>query len=72
MFRMFALFGQSAVSCQNHGGNGYAAIAQWDAAAGEWGLITDFMQSDQEVIAPLIAEDSAAFASEAAIEPGCM
>ncbi|MGH1370120.1 MAG: ABC transporter substrate-binding protein [Maritimibacter sp.] len=59
------------VSCQNHGGDGYAAVAQWDAAAGQWGLITDYMQSDQEVLAPLVAEDSAAFAAEAGITPGC-
>ncbi|WP_238364865.1 ABC transporter substrate-binding protein [Mesobacterium pallidum] len=60
------------VSCENHGGNGFAAVAQWDAASGEWSLITDYMQSDQEVLAPLVEEDSTAFANEAGIEPGCM
>ena len=59
------------VSCQNHGGDGYAAVAQWDAAAGEWNLITDFVQSDQEVLAPLIEEDSAAFAAENNITGNC-
>ena len=59
------------VSCENHGGNGYAAITQWDASAKEWNLITDFMQSDQEVIQPLIEEDAKAYAAENNIEPQC-
>ncbi|MCO6383830.1 MAG: ABC transporter substrate-binding protein [Vannielia sp.] len=59
------------VSCENHGGDGYGAVAQWDAAAGEWSLITDYYQSDQEILAPLIEEDSAAYAAEAGVEPAC-
>ncbi|MAM63636.1 ABC transporter substrate-binding protein [Maritimibacter sp. UBA3975] len=60
------------VSCQNHGGEGYAAVAQWDANAESWSLITDYMQSDQDVLQPLIDEDSSAYAAEAGIEAGCM
>ncbi|MBV7407888.1 ABC transporter substrate-binding protein [Maritimibacter sp. DP1N21-5] len=60
------------VTCQNHGGNGYAAVAQWDAAAGSWSLITDYMQADLDVIDPLVAEDSAAYAAESGTTPGCM
>ncbi|MBZ0122262.1 MAG: ABC transporter substrate-binding protein [Roseovarius sp.] len=59
------------VTCENHGGDGYGAVAQWDAAAGEFKLITDYYQSDQDVIMPLVEEDSAAFAAENGIEPGC-
>jgi len=59
------------VTCGNHGGNGYGAVAQWDAAAGEWNMITDYFQSDQEVLAPLIEADSMAYADENDIEPGC-
>ncbi len=59
------------VTCENHGGNGFAAVSQWDAAAGEFKLITDYMQSDQEVLAPLIEEDSMAYAKQNGIEPGC-
>ncbi|MEL6648649.1 MAG: ABC transporter substrate-binding protein [Pseudomonadota bacterium] len=59
------------VSCENHGGNGFGAVSQWDAAAGEFKLITEYYQSDQEIIAPLVAEDSAAFAAESGITPGC-
>jgi branched-chain amino acid transport system substrate-binding protein len=59
------------VSCENHGGNGYGAVSQWDAEAGEFTLITDYYQSDQEIISKLVAEDSAQFAEENGIEPGC-
>lgn len=65
-------FGPSfKVTCENHGGDGYVAVAQWDAGAGEWGLVSDFIQSDQDVLGPLIAEDSAAYAAENNITPGC-
>ncbi|HAR81843.1 MAG TPA: ABC transporter permease, partial [Sulfitobacter pontiacus] len=59
------------VSCENHGGNGFGAVAQWDAAADSWSLITDYIQSDQDVLAPLITEDAQAFAAESGIEPSC-
>ncbi len=59
------------VSCENHGGNGFAAIGQWDAKAHEWKLITDYMQSDQDVVQPLIEADSMAFGKENNITPGC-
>ena len=60
-----------SVSCENHGGNGFGAVSQWDAEAGEFALITDYYQSDQEIISKLVAEDSAQFAEENGIEPGC-
>lgn len=59
------------VTCANHGGNGFGAVSQWDAEAGEFTLITDYYQSDQEIIQPLVEEDSAAFAEENGIEAGC-
>ncbi len=65
-------FGPSfSVSCENHGGPGLGAVQQWDATAQKWSLITDFGPSDMEVIGALIAEDSAAFAAENNITPGC-
>ena len=60
-----------AVSCQNHGGDGLAAVAQWNAAEQKWGLISDFFPADAEVVDALIAADSAAFAAENNITPGC-
>ncbi len=63
-------FGPSfKVSCANHGGPGTGAIQQWDAAAKEWKLISDFGPSDMEVIQPLIDEDSMAYAKENNITP---
>jgi len=59
------------VSCQEHGGNGFVGVAQWDATAGKWNVISDYAQSDQEVLGALVAEDSAAYAAENNITPGC-
>jgi len=65
-------FGPSfKVTCQNHGGDGLVAVAQWDANAGSWNMISDYKQSDQSVVATLIAEDSAAYAAENNITPNC-
>jgi len=57
------------VTCADHGPPGLAAIQQWDASAGEWTLITDFIAADRDVVDPLIAEDSRAYAEENGIEP---
>ena len=59
------------VSCENHGGNGLGAVAQWNAGTGKWSLITDYVQSDQDVLTPLIVEDSAAYANENSLVEGC-
>ena len=65
-------FGPSfKVSCENHGGPGTGAVAQWDAMAKKWNMISDFGPSDMETIQPLIDEDSAAYAAENNIQPGC-
>ncbi|APX13422.1 ABC transporter substrate-binding protein [Tateyamaria omphalii] len=65
-------FGPSfSVSCENHGGPGLIGMTQWDASAGTWSLISDFSETDMEVIQPLIDEDSASYASENNIEAGC-
>ena len=60
-----------AVSCENHGGPGLGMVQQWDASAQTWSLITDFIGSDKDVINPLIAEDSMAFAAENNIAERC-
>ena len=63
-------FGPSfKVSCANHGGPGRGAVAQWDASAKSWSLITDFGDSDTEVINALVEEDSMAYAKENNITP---
>ncbi|MBC7155934.1 MAG: ABC transporter substrate-binding protein [Rhodobacteraceae bacterium] len=58
-------------SCANHGGDGYALVQQWDADTQTWSLITDWIQSDREVVEALVAEDSAAYAAENNITPRC-
>ncbi len=60
------------LSCDNHGGSGMARMQQWDAEAKKWNLITEFTEPDQDILTPLITEDSEAFAKEAGITPrGC-
>ncbi|MDO5620936.1 MAG: ABC transporter substrate-binding protein [Paracoccus sp. (in: a-proteobacteria)] len=58
-----------AITCANHGGSGMARMQQWDAAAGKWNLITEFTGPDEEVLDPLIKQDSEAYAKEAGITP---
>ncbi len=57
------------ISCTNHTGPGVVAIQQWDANKQKWSFVTDFYTSDREVIDPLIAADSAAYAKEQGITP---
>jgi len=59
------------VSCENHGPPGLGAIQQWDADSQTWSLITSFIAADRDVVDPLIAEDSAAYAAEAGIDERC-
>jgi len=59
------------VSCENHGGPGLASVNQWDADADEWKQITDFAESDMDVIGMLVDEDSAAYAEENKVEKSC-
>ncbi|MEM7490064.1 MAG: ABC transporter substrate-binding protein [Pseudomonadota bacterium] len=60
-----------SVSCENHGGSGQGKVQQWNASTGEWEILTDWIDSDKEVIQPLIEEDSMAYAEENGITPGC-
>ena len=60
-----------SVSCENHGGSGQGKVQQWDASAKAWSLVTDWIQSDKDVINALVMEDSMAFAAENNIEERC-
>ena len=60
-----------AVSCADHGGSGKGLVQQWDADSGTWTTLTDYIEPDHDVIDPLVEEDSAAFAQENGITPGC-
>lgn len=59
------------ITCSNHGGQGLAAVRQWNAKTKSWIMLTDFIAPDEDVVAPLIAADSEAYASEVGIEPRC-
>ena len=61
-----------SVSCQDHGGTGLGIVQQWDASAGVWNALTDYIQPIDDVTGPLIVEDSMAFAAESGITPGCL
>ncbi|TKD26031.1 ABC transporter permease [Rhodobacter capsulatus] len=60
-----------AASCADHGGPGTAMILQWDAGAKKWSAVSDWIEADADVLDPLIAEDSAAFAKESGIAERC-
>ena len=63
-------FGQAIkIACDNHGGRGMARMQQWDAAAKTWNNISDFIEPDQDVLNPLIAADSEAYAKQNNITP---
>jgi branched-chain amino acid transport system substrate-binding protein len=65
-------FGPSfKVSCQNHGGDGMVGMTQWDASTKTWSLISDFSETDKELLDKLVAEDAAAYAAENNITPAC-
>ena len=61
-----------SVACENHGGSGEAMIQQWDANAGEWNLITDWIAPDRELIMEMVMDDSLAFAAENDMTPACL
>jgi branched-chain amino acid transport system substrate-binding protein len=55
-------------SCANHRGPGVGLMTQWDAEAGTFVALTDFIEPDHEVILALIEEDAAAFRAESGTE----
>ena len=65
-------FGPSfSVSCENHGGPGLVGMTQWDAETQTWSMISGFNPTDSDVLGPLVAEDSSAYAAENNIEERC-
>jgi branched-chain amino acid transport system substrate-binding protein len=60
-----------SVSCENHGGSGLGKVQQWNASTKTWSVITDWIAADRDVVDPLIAEDSAAYAAENNIAGRC-
>ncbi|TCO69640.1 ABC transporter substrate-binding protein [Rhodovulum euryhalinum] len=52
------------VTCAEHGGSGMGIVQQWNAAEGKWVALTDYIAPDDEVIAPLVEQDSMAYVAE--------
>ena len=69
---MSAIGPEFSVSCQDHGGNGLGIVQQWNAIDKTWVALTDYIAPDDSVTGPLVKEDSAAFAAENNITPGCL
>jgi branched-chain amino acid transport system substrate-binding protein len=57
------------VTCGNHAGPRKVAIQQWDAGAKKWSFVTDYYDTMNDIVDPLIEEDSAAYAAENNITP---
>ena len=57
------------VTCENHAGPRKVAIQQWDAKAKKWSMVTDFYDTMNDIVDPLIEEDSSAYAAENNITP---
>jgi len=55
------------VSCMDHEGGGAIKFQQWDGK--QWKLITDWIQSDQSIVRPMVEESAAAYAKEKGITP---
>ena len=60
-----------SVSCEDHGGSGMGLVQQRNAEADGWEPLTDYIAPDEEVLQPLIEEDSMAYAAENDIELRC-
>jgi len=50
------------VSCSNHEGSGLVKFQQWDGK--QWKVITDWIQSDQKIVRPMVEESAAKYAKE--------
>jgi hypothetical protein len=60
---------RSACPARTTAATAFRLVQQWDAKAKKWNLITDWIQSDKEVIDALMLEDSEAFAAEKPTSP---
>jgi branched-chain amino acid transport system substrate-binding protein len=58
------------VSCADHEGTRMGRIQTWDGK--KWNLTSDWITSDESVIAPMVKEAAAKYAAEKKIMPGCL
>ncbi len=57
------------ITCANHAGPRKVALQQWDAKAKKWSFVTDFYDTMNDIVDPLIEEDSSQYAKENKIKP---
>ncbi|HWS12066.1 MAG TPA: ABC transporter substrate-binding protein [Rhodocyclaceae bacterium] len=55
------------VSCANHEGSGLVKFQQWDGK--QWKVITDWVESDQSLVRPMIEESAGKYAKEKNLAP---
>jgi branched-chain amino acid transport system substrate-binding protein len=55
------------VSCKDHEGGGAVKFLQWDGRA--WKTVSDWIESDQSIVRPMIEESAAKYAKEKGIKP---
>ena len=58
------------VSCADHEGTRTGRIQTWDGK--NWKITSDWITSDDKVIAPMVKEAAAKYAAEKKITPGCL
>ena len=56
---------QLKLSCRDHEGGGQVKFQQWDGA--KWVVISDWIDSDQSIVRPMIEESAAKYAKEKGI-----
>ena len=54
------------LSCKDHEGGGAVKFQQWDGT--KWVVITDWIESDQSIVRPMIEESAAQYAKEKGIK----
>ncbi len=55
------------ITCADHEGGGPVKFQRWDGE--KWEVITDWIETDKEIVGPMIMESSMAYAAEKGIEP---
>jgi branched-chain amino acid transport system substrate-binding protein len=58
------------VSCEDHEGTRMGRIQTWDGK--KWNVSSDWITSDDSVIAPMVKDAAAKYAAEKHITPGCL
>lgn len=61
------LLPEFAMTCANHEGNGPVKFQQWKG--GKWNVVTDWIETDQSIVRPMVEASAAKYAAEKKITP---